>query len=137
MSLEHLLGDRIGTGGHREVYKHTSDETLVIKKVKNNNVSYNKSEYKTWVQSMYLGFSNWLVPCVHISMDNIYLVQLFGKPIEKEEVPENIPHFLMYDWTNPRQWVKINGQVKMCDYDHDQLRSLEKEFRISNKCKEL
>lgn len=113
------LGGKIGNGSRRDVYHHPDDPGLVVKVCKFEG-KYNEWEKKVWDYTKKQGFEHLLAPVISVSDDYKYLVMLKGVPVVKDEdvISQNdLPWFLRKDTLLPKNFVKISGVVKICDYD--------------------
>lgn len=118
--------DLIAKGGHRHVY--TTEDPNIVVKIQQGEGRYNRSEWEVWVALKNTTFAKHLVPCIDISPCGMYLLQQRGTPLPDDmPVPDYLlPRFLQHDTNLPRQWVMIDGQPRLCDYDHNQHQHLKK-----------
>ncbi len=123
------LGKYINKGARREVYEHPINPDWVIKKVRDDKPkaqTKNRSEYNVWKLANEIGEADLLVPCIELSQCEKYLIQLKGKKVTKRShIPKKIYTWMGFDASSPRQWVKIDGKVLLCDYDASQLTKLQ------------
>ncbi len=131
------LGAFIAKGARREVYEHPTNKDWVIKKLREDKLKRNKErytdsnvrEYSTWELASSINQANLLVPCIEISEDKKYLVQLKGKSLKKKsEIPKDMYEWMKSDALSARQWVRVNGQILLCDYDCSQLKKLQEQL---------
>ena len=86
-----MLGDYIGCGAHRHVYKHGYDDTLVVKLECKVGSFQNVIEWETWQSVQSTDLAKWFAPCVAISANGEVLVQRRTTPATK--YPDKIPAF--------------------------------------------
>lgn len=122
------LKDRIGRGARREVYPHPDNPEWVIKRVRPDRPKAkdkNRREWEVWSLAKQIKQHDLLVPCISISECGTYLTQIKGEQITtKRHLPVKVYTWMAFDADSPRQWVKINGKILLCDYDSQQLAHL-------------
>lgn len=116
-----LLGDYIGAGSFREVYKMRFVENYVIK-IETGKTFYNVAEWEAW-QECPTELARWLAPCIHISDCGTCLIQARVTPVKRR--PVKIPNWL--DDNKLGNWGKYKGRLVCCDYGHHRL--LKNSFR--------
>lgn len=115
--MEQYLGEFLGNGNRRKVYKHNSNPDYVIKVLINSNDNHNNIEWQNWNKLKNTEKAKWLAPCISLSDCGQYLVQQFGNVIDY--IPKNIPDWIKVqrDYSLLRgQWVEIDDRICMCDY---------------------
>lgn len=101
----------IGSGKARDVY--ALDYDRVVKVAKDVvGVECNRREWRIW--SSAVNIKHILVPCIDISEDGKRLIQKRGKRVN--EVPPYPDVIKKCNVEKPKQWVEIDGQVKLADY---------------------
>jgi hypothetical protein len=112
-----LCGDLLGEGICRKVYECKIDKTIVVKVEKDPNAMFqNAHEYRHWTESQfYKKAAAWLAPCISISTYGTVLLQRRVQPLQREQLPAEIPEFLNND-IKPSHFGMLDGRVVCCDY---------------------
>lgn len=92
MDIKDCIGDLIGRGNYRYIYKHKYDSNLVIKKTMNGKPNQNIVEWKLWNKIKNTQYKDIFCPCIEISNDQIYLIMI--KTINSKPV--------VVDYGNPK-----------------------------------
>lgn len=110
--MEKYLGLFIAQGKTRKVFVHKNHSGLVIKKAKRQSgINQNRNEWSFWTTQLKL--RKYLMPCIEITDDGVYLLQIKGTPTNKHDYRlTNI----IKDSVKPANWVILHGQRKLCDY---------------------
>lgn len=110
-----ILGEFIGQGKHRKVFKHPFCSDRVIKyNYGNQSPKNNKREWKAWLKAKDTKWAETLAPCYEISDCGYYLVQHKCQPyISKTNTPRGI-----IDRGKKKNWGSINGRPVLLDYDN-------------------
>lgn len=108
IKLTDLLSDK---GVWRNVYNHPYNNDFVIK-INKTKTDMNKLEYNIW-EKMNDEQKKHVAPI--ISYDGEFLIQKKGSPIEKNELPDKIPDFILDIKNKPKNWIKINDEILVCD----------------------
>lgn len=109
------VGEKIGEGLQRDVYKHKDIDNLVIKVVKDPHfIKHNRAEYDNW-QVATEEQRKWLAPCVEISDCGKYLTQkMCGKLEELPKIPEWVKK--IGDTDRLCQWGLYEDRPVVLDY---------------------
>ena len=100
---EAIIGEFIGEGKTRCVYKHMQDDSLVVKRSKGLSKPKNLQNVIEWQAWIYLDSldsrqAEWLAPCVDISDNGDILVQKATEPLSYDQkLPSAIPNWLTGD----------------------------------------
>ena len=114
------LGDYLGEGFRRLVYKHKDNDDLVIKFLKNLEDDHNRLEYQNWQNLKDTDKGIWLTPCISLSEDSRFLVQKRVQVLD--EAPENVPEWIkiLGDWSfggnKSKHWGIYEGRIVLMDY---------------------
>lgn len=109
-----FLGDKLGSGSARDVYKHALDPTKVIKVETGARSFQNVQEFETWEEIKWTKWKKYFAPCHYISPCGIVLIQERTQPVPKEKLPKSLPNF----FTDIKQanFGLLNGKVVCQDY---------------------
>lgn len=108
-----VLGDFLGEGVNRRVYRCAINPNYVIKVSDRAHCWQNINEWETWWYASKL-MARWLAPCVAISPSGTYLVQQYAEPVRRDELPKKLPRFLVDQ--KQENFGIINGQLVARDY---------------------
>jgi hypothetical protein len=86
-----LLGDFIGSGLSRRVYKCKFNSSLIIKIEYSNDFDQNIFEWHIWNAVKNTPLEKWFAPVEHCSADGKLLAMRRCSAIKKENLPEEIP----------------------------------------------
>lgn len=110
-ALEFLLGDYIGKGCSRTVFKYALDPKYVIKIAKSGSFD-NILEYEIWCNIRYTEHKKYFAPCSWISDDGVIMLQRKTKPIYT--LPETLPSY--FSDIKPDNFGMIGKQIVAHDY---------------------
>ena len=111
------LGKYIGAGGCRKVYEHKDNPEWVIKVAKSpRKVVANRSEWNVWQALKDTPEAKYLAPCIEISEDNKWLVQMKAKPATKVFRSEEV-RWWMKDFKLVNMGM-LGDRLVFVDYDH-------------------
>lgn len=88
------VGEKIGRGLSREVFRYTPDKTCVIKVESDGDRFQNIIEWEVWRTVCDTPLAKWFAPCVEISPNGIYLIQKRTEPIPLSRYPKEVPALL-------------------------------------------
>lgn len=89
-----FLGDKIGTGMNRDVYKFPFDETYIVKyEYAANKCFQNVIEWEFWETVKNTSMAKWFAPCLAISQNGLYLIQKKVEMIPRDQFPKKVPRF--------------------------------------------
>jgi hypothetical protein len=108
-----LVGECIGGGAHREVYKLRGREDYVLKAETGSASFYNVLEWETWLAVLGTKFEKYFAPCETISPCGMFLIQERTSPVR--DVPKAKPKFLQ-DIKPENFGMLKNGRVVCHDY---------------------
>ena len=108
-----VLGELLGEGVNRRVYRCAINPAYVIKVSDRNYCWQNINEWETWWYASKL-MARWLAPCVAISPSGSYLVQKYAEPVRRDELPKKLPRFLIDQ--KQENFGIIDGQLVARDY---------------------
>lgn len=97
--LPFLIGERIGSGAHRDVYEFLADPTKVLKVARKEagiaGIQANINEFEITELSNFGGcyeyLKAWIAPATYISGDGVYMLQERTEPITHDQLPEKVP----------------------------------------------
>lgn len=134
-----LLGKFIGSGVHRKVYEHATNNKWVVK-LQESQCFSNIIEYEIWCTVSYTEYAKWFAPVYWISDNGKVSIQHKVKPITKKNqhlIPDKIPYF--FTDLKPDNFGFIGKQLVCHDYDYSLIRfidnGLTKRTRSSKKLK--
>ncbi len=127
--MEELLGKKIGKGIRRDLFEHKKDDSLVIKALINKTDNHNILEMENW-KNADEETRQFLVPCIEITYDGVYLVQKKGSPITsdgeflyRKDLPpgflRKIKEYTKRGKFKKKNFVYIDGCIKICDYGEE------------------
>lgn len=87
-----VIGDYIGAGSFRDVYKYKQDDNLVIK-CAFDDPQMNILEMEVWEMVKYTEIAKWFAPCISISECGMFLIQKKVETGRKKDYPKKIPAF--------------------------------------------
>lgn len=120
--LQYLfLGEKIGRGMSRKVYKYTcpltgTDDRAVVK-YEGQVVAgafQNITEWEIWTWVRGTPMQKWFAPCYSISPCGLYLIQARVEPLRRKEWPKKLPAFI--GDLKPENFGMYEGRVVACDY---------------------
>ncbi len=108
----------IGVGWTRVVFLHKTNPDWVIKIAHRHlDGNHNRMEWEIW-QNAPRHIKRWLVPCISVHRNYMYLVTLKGEVVDA--APDNFP-FKQWvtDWAKLGNWVKVGNRILLADYGMD------------------
>jgi hypothetical protein len=108
-----VLGDFLGEGVNRRVYRCAINPTYVIKVSDRGHCWQNINEWETWWYAS-KAMAKWLAPCVAISLSGTYLVQRYCEPVRLSELPKKLPRFLVDQ--KQKNYGMLDGHLVARDY---------------------
>lgn len=108
-----MLGDFLGEGVNRKVYRCALNPAYVIKVSDRGHCWQNINEWETWWYASKL-MAKWLAPCVAISNSGSYLVQRYAEAIRADELPKKLPRFLVDQKIS--NYGMLDGRLVARDY---------------------
>lgn len=120
--LDLFVGDRLGKGSYRHVYKLKEDISKVLKVEYCGNVFSNVHEYQVWKEVQHTPIEKFFAPCYEIDAMGIALIQARTTPFESNDdfekaVRDNgdkIPAFM--DDVHFGNWGMFEGRPVCHDY---------------------
>jgi hypothetical protein len=109
-----ILGEKLGTGIHRDVYVLKTDESKVVKVARDNYDSraVNLIEYRLYWDGIFeTPLEKWFAKVFSVSECGKYLIQERTEPARKEEYPEKIPDFFTDTKYDNFGYIKGKGIV--------------------------
>lgn len=90
-----VIGEKIGSGIHNDVYTYCLDNKYVIKVAKGSDGRFmNLLAAKIWFDVVeHKAVAKWLAPIEAVSGHGKYLIQRRTKPVKQVLLPKNIPSF--------------------------------------------
>lgn len=89
-----ILGEKLGTGIHRDVYVLKTDESKVVKVARDNYDSraVNLIEYRLYWEGIFeTPLEKWFAKVFSVSECGKYLIQERTEPARKDELPDKVP----------------------------------------------
>lgn len=110
-----IAGPKLGEGVYRRTFECALDPSLVIKVEQEEGCFANIHEWEVWrTWSDHAPTAKWLAPCVKISPNGKFLLQKRTKPLDKDNLPKQLPNFLADRKTG--NYGMIGKQVVCHDY---------------------
>lgn len=126
-----VIGEFLGEGVHRKVFRSSLNSDWVIKiALSNSGIESNINEATVWHDLRGMDASNVLVPCVHLSACGMVLIQEFAEDITHNEMPKYV-----YEWmtdTHCANFGKHQGKVKLRDYGSVRTSEYGKRLKINH-----
>ena len=108
-----ILGKKLGSGIHRDVFEYKQDNNLVIKcSIEYPNI--NILEFEVWLMVKDTQISKWFAPCIDISPCGMYLIQKKIEIRPESEYPKLVPSF--FDDLKYSNYGWIKDKFVCCDY---------------------
>jgi hypothetical protein len=130
-----VLGDYLGEGMSRKVYKYRLDDNYVIKIENYADTFQNVREWLIWQEVKYSEeYRQWFAPCSYISDSGTYLIMEYARPIVREELPELLPSFVTD--IKLANFGMLKGKVVLVDYGvtlfnlNKRLKTISKDFIV-------
>ncbi len=116
-----MLGEHIGKGSFREVFRMQHDSQMVAKIELTGSSFHNVYEWQTWkrLEAIKSPAKKWFAPCVDISPNGAVLLQRFAEDVLDTELPEEVPAF--FTDMAPRNWGRYKKQIVCRDYGYTRL----------------
>jgi hypothetical protein len=133
-SLYLFLGEKLGEGQYRDVYKFGIDPDLVVKiEARNHPKGYpmfcNTVEMGIWCESNGTPWRKWLAPCVFISNYGAVMIQRRTTPCPAHRLPKLVPNFLAD--LKPDNWGLYKGRPVVHDYGNHAVNQVaQKAFKL-------
>lgn len=109
-----MVGEKLGAGSAREVYRLAHDPTLVVK-IENRAGSFqNILEHEMWQEVEHTKWARWFAPCVTISPCGTILIQKATVPLPPGAFPKQLPNFFTDLRLN--NFGRLDGRVVAHDY---------------------
>lgn len=113
--MQTLIGERIGRGSLRDVYRLKFNPDLVIKIERNPIHRHNIQEYLFWQEWKHAkSIRKWLAPIEYISPCGTYLIQRYAEPLPRKYTLPKIPKWVAD--VKPANFGLINGKLVVVDY---------------------
>lgn len=109
-----VIGDRLGEGAYRAVYRCVFDPKLVFKFETAKGTFSNVSEWDIYSEVRGTPLEKWFAPCVHIADNGNVLIQYYARTIKPKELPKRIPGF--FTDLQPTNWGMYRGHPVCRDY---------------------
>ena len=109
-----LLGECLGYGTYRAVFKHALDDTLIVKVENGERCFSNIIEYEVWECVKETEFAEWFAPVVAISPCGIALVMRKTTPMSEHDLPAKVPSF--FTDLKAENFGRLDGRVVCHDY---------------------
>lgn len=116
-ALTLLCLNLLGTGISRQVYTCTIDPLKLVVKAEVESIGYfqNVKEYLVWDSVKEVkAIADWFAPCVNISDNGRWMVQMRTQPARAEELPERIPR--LFTDCKISNWGWYDGRIVCHDY---------------------
>ena len=116
--VRYILGEYLGSGSFREVYRHNhwGGRVLKVEHKKHSNCFENVLEYETWSLVLGTRWEKWFAPCESISPSGHILTQVYCHPMEDSDIPKMIPSFFCD--VKSFNWGRYKGRIVCYDYGH-------------------
>ncbi len=88
-----VVGQKLGTGAHRTVYRCFLDDSSVFKFESVAGSFANIVEWESWQTVRYTKYASWFAPVKAISSCGTIILQKFVRDAMEEEYPDSIPAF--------------------------------------------
>jgi hypothetical protein len=142
MDYKNMLGDVVGIGSSRIVYRNIFDKSTVIKvqrpkTLKKNKTLSNLIEWNIW--NLYIGttYEKLFCPCKEISDDGVYLIQCFAPVLHPDkhlkrsraqwrQLPTEISDFPDSRWY--KNWGRLEDRYVLIDYGRENADRVGKRF---------
>ena len=114
--FEAFIGDKVGFGFSRRVYRLRGDASKVVKIETISGHFQNAAEWGVWncVKHEPDQIAKWFTPCHYISPCGIFLIQDRTDPVRDDEFPAKIP--AMFTDLKRQNWGSLNGKFVCHDY---------------------
>jgi hypothetical protein len=113
--FELFVGEKLGEGCYRTVYRHKLDRNLVIKFETGAHCFANIREWEVWNRVECTDHARWFAPCKWISASGVVLIQDRTKKITGDDLPHQVPTY--FSDIKPANWGRLkNGEVVCHDY---------------------
>jgi len=111
-----FCGEQIGEGQFRQVYRHGTDPSLVVKFDLTNAGFHNVQEWLLWREAEDCGYDirHWLAPCCAISQSGSVLIQQRTDSLPRASLPAWVPSVLTD--LKPDNWGLLDGRPVCHDY---------------------
>lgn len=109
-----LLGEQLGRGIARTVYRNAADGRYVVKIEDGAKSFQNVAEWELWGWVSGTPMSKWFAPCRSISAAGAVLVMDYVEPLRTAELPKRLPAFLCD--LKPENFGMLDGRVVARDY---------------------
>lgn len=116
-----FVGDKLGEGVYRTVFRMATDETKVIKFEHRSATFCNVNEWNLWnhVKEDRPQLAKWFAPCHHISPCGNVLIQDYAAPVEFEKLPAKVP--AVFTDLKMDNWGKIGRRIVCRDYGNNRV----------------
>lgn len=116
-----MVGDKLGSGFFRNVYKLNHDPKTVVKFEDRDRSFANITEWDIWknLSETKPELAKWLAPCVDISPCGTVLLQRFTADVTLKELPAKVPAF--FTDLKVTNWGRLDGRIVCRDYGNHKL----------------
>lgn len=116
-----LCGQFLGSGISRAVYEYGGNADYVVKvEIKDTGRFQNSVEWNMWheVEGKCKQAERWLAPCIRISPNAIYMIQIRTMPLSLVEIKKKVPKVPIWLCdTKVGNWGRLpNGKIVCHDY---------------------
>lgn len=112
-----LCGGLLGEGLYRKVFVCRQDASMVVKYEKPNSRCCNRVEMEMWAEMQDHVLGKWLAPCVAVSPDGTWLIQMRTEPLQLAQLPDKIPR--IFCDTKINNWGMYDGRIVCHDYGNN------------------
>lgn len=109
-----FIGARLGGGAFREVFVNLANTAQVIKVEECAESFSNVAEWQVWEAVKDTEHARWFAPCVAMSACGTVMIQARTKPVEKEDLPAEVPAF--FTDLKPMNWGRLGDRIVCHDY---------------------
>ena len=109
-----LLGDKLGDGVSRQVFRLAFRPDLVVKVEDRSQHFQNAMEWEVWRTVAGTPWAKWFAPCEEISPCGCVLIQHATVPLRDGELPDQLPNF--FTDLKPGNFGRIGKQIVAHDY---------------------
>jgi hypothetical protein len=114
-----LLGECLGYGTYRAVYKHALDDDLIVKVENGERCFSNVIEYEVWNAVKETEFAKWFAPVVACSPTGTVLIMRKTLLISERELPAKVPSF--FTDLKADNFGRLDGRIVCHDYGNNLL----------------
>ena len=117
--LNLFLGEYLGEGVGRRVYRYAPDDRYVVKLEYARQSFQNVLEWSTWCEVKETRWAKWFAPCFMISECGMVMLQERTEPVPQAVDLDHIPNFLTD--TKRENWGMLEGRPVVHDYGYHDL----------------